>query len=57
MFAKLKGRRRAARNRIRDDWRVALGRDAVIGWLEVRRDQGRVPEAFLEAAEAVLGMF
>lgn len=57
MYAKLFRKRRASRDRIRKHWQTALGRDAVIGWLEVRLDQGRVPAEFLATAHSILEMF
>jgi hypothetical protein len=57
MAAKLVGRTRAAKDRIREHWHRALGRDAVECWLSVRRDQGRIAERYLADAEFVLEQF
>lgn len=57
MAARIERKRRATRERIREDWRLALGRDAVTAWLEVRRDQGKIGDVAMEACEFVLSQF
>lgn len=56
MYAKLTGKTRTARDRIRESWNRLYQRDA-IGWVQSLRDGGKVPDYYLDAANAVLEMF
>jgi hypothetical protein len=55
-YAKLNGKTKAARDRIRDVWKRLYGRD-IVDWVQVLRDRGTIPEWYSDLPDAILEMF